>query len=92
MTLNVRSRARAALSFPATASFERHLRFVLGATGHAHMLTVASTEGCCSTEKVLEAGMTWSRGPFVCRYVRNELTCEREQHGFRIGRKVVVAY
>jgi hypothetical protein len=56
------------------------------------MLTVASTEGCCSTEKVLEAGMTWSRGPFVCRYVRNELTCGREQHGFRIGRKVVVAY
>ena len=42
-------------------------------------------------KKVLEPGMTWSRGPFVCRYVRNELTCEREQHGFRIGRKVVVA-
>jgi hypothetical protein len=36
--------------------------------------------------------MTWSQGPFVCRYVRNELTCERERHGFRIGRKVVVAY
>jgi hypothetical protein len=71
---------------------ERHLRFLLGATGHAHILTVASTEGCCSTEKVLETGMTWSRGPFVCRYVRNELTCERERHGFRIGRKVVVAY
>jgi len=71
---------------------ERHLRLVLGPTGHAHILTVSSAEGCCSTEKVLEPGMTWSQGPFVCRYARNDLTCERERHGFRIGRKVVVAY
>ena len=56
---------------------ERHLRLVLGLTGHAHILTVSSAEGCCSTDKVLEPGMTWSEGPFVCRYVRNELTCER---------------
>jgi len=71
---------------------ERHLRLVLGPTGHAHILTVSSAEGCCSTEKVLEPGMTWSKGPFVCRYARNDLTCERERHGFRIGKKVVVAY
>jgi hypothetical protein len=31
--------------------------------------------------------MTWSQGPFVCRYVRNELTCERERHGFASGGK-----
>jgi hypothetical protein len=71
---------------------ERHLRLVLGPTGHAHILSVSSAEGCCSTEKVLEPGMTWSRGAFVCRYARNDLTCERERHGFRIGKKVVVAY
>src|SRR3954470_12624212 len=33
---------------------ERHLRLVLGPAGHAHILTVSSAEGCCSTEKVLE--------------------------------------
>ena len=71
---------------------ERHLRFVLGPTGPAHMITVSSEDGCCSTENVLEPGMTWSQGLFICRYARNGLTCERERNGFRIGKRVVVAY
>jgi hypothetical protein len=71
---------------------ERHLRFVLGPTGHAHIFTVSSEDGCCSTENVLEPGMTWSQGPFICRYARSGLTCEREGHGFRISKRVVVAY
>ena len=71
---------------------ERHLRFVLGPTGHASIFIVSSEDGCCSTENVLDPGMTWSQGPFVCRYARSGLTCERERHGFRIGKRVVVAY
>ena len=71
---------------------ERHLRFVLGPTGHAHIFTLSSDEGCCSTENVLEPGMTWSQGPFVCRYARSVLSCDRERNGFRIGKRVVVAY
>jgi hypothetical protein len=70
----------------------RHLRFFLSADGPGHMFTVLSDEGCCSTHNVLEPGMTWSQPPFVCRYGRNGLTCERERHGFRIDRKIVVAY
>jgi hypothetical protein len=71
---------------------ERHLRFVLGPTGPAHIFTVPSDEGCCTTESVLEPGMTWSQGAFICHYARNALTCQRERHGFRIGKRVVVAY
>jgi hypothetical protein len=70
----------------------RHLRFVLGSEGPGHMFTVLSDEGCCSTDNVLEPGTTWSQPPFVCRYGRNGLTCERERHGFHIDKKIVVAY
>jgi hypothetical protein len=70
----------------------RHLRFVLGPTGHAHMFSVPTDEECCSTENVLEPGMTWSQGSFICHYGRNGLTCKRDRHGFHIGKKVVMAY
>jgi hypothetical protein len=70
----------------------RHLRFLLSSDGPGHMFTVPSDDRCCSTDNVLEPGMTWSQPPFVCRYGRNGLTCERERHGFHIDKKVVVAY
>jgi hypothetical protein len=70
----------------------RHLRLVLGRSGPAHMFSVTSDEECCTTENVLELGMTWSQGPFTCHSARNGLTCNREGHGFHIGRKVVIAY
>lgn len=70
----------------------RHLRFVLGPAGHAQIFSMPTDEECCSTENVLEPGMTWSQGSFTCQYRRYALTCERDGHGFHIGKKVVVAY
>lgn len=70
----------------------RHLRFVLGPTGHAHIFSAPADDECCSTETVLQSGMTWSQGAFTCQYRPNGLACERDGHGFLIGKKVVVAY
>jgi hypothetical protein len=70
----------------------RHLRLVLGPSGYGQMFTVLSDEACCSTETVLELGRTWSQGPLICQYALNGLSCEREGHGFHIGKNIVVAY
>jgi hypothetical protein len=70
----------------------RHLRFVLGSSGPAHMFNVTSDEECCTAENVLEFGMTWSQGPFTCRWARSGLICNREHHGFHIGKRIVMAY
>jgi hypothetical protein len=48
---------------------ERHLRFVLGPTGHAQILTIPSTEGCCSRttrfshREESRGGVLKNRGP-----------------------------
>jgi hypothetical protein len=70
----------------------RHLRFVLGPSGVAQMFNVAADDECCDADNVLDFGMTWSQGPFTCHSARSGLICSREEHGFSIGKKVVMVY
>jgi hypothetical protein len=70
----------------------RHLRFVLGPSGVAQMFSVAADDECCGADNVLDFGMTWSQGPFTCHSARSGLICSREEHGFSIGKKVVMVY
>jgi len=70
----------------------RHLRLVLGPSGVAQMFSVAADDECCGADNVLDFGMTWSQGPFTCHSARSGLICSREEHGFSIGKKVVMVY
>jgi hypothetical protein len=70
----------------------RHLRLVLGPAAAAHLFSVVDDEDCCEADNLLDYGMTWSEGPFTCHSAPKGLSCNREDHGFYIGKKLVVAY
>jgi|GraSoiStandDraft_4_1057263.scaffolds.fasta_scaffold206108_2 hypothetical protein len=69
-----------------------HRRLVLGPTGYAQLFDIAPGEAHGFAKSVLEPGEVWSQGSFVCRQFPQGLTCQREGHGFHIGKSVVVAY
>ena len=70
----------------------RPLQFVLGPTGYAQLFDITPGEAHHFAKSVVEPGKVWSQGPFTCRQLPQGLTCEREGHGFHIGKSVVVAY
>jgi len=70
----------------------RHLRVVLGPTGYAQLFDIAPGEAHGFAKRVVEPGMLWSQGSFTCLQLPGGLTCEREGHGFHIGKSVVLAY
>ena len=70
----------------------RHLRLVLGPAAAAHLFNVVDGGDCCEADNLLDYGMTWSEGPFTCHSAPKGLSCNREDHGFYIGKKVVMAY
>jgi hypothetical protein len=70
----------------------RHLRLVLGPTGYAQLFNLAPSEAHRFAKSAVEPRELWSQGSFTCHQLPQGLTCEREGHGFHIGKSVVVAY
>lgn len=70
----------------------RHLLFILGPSGYAQLLDIAPGEAHGFAKSLGEPGKLWSQGSFTCRQMPQGLTCEREGHGFHIGKSVVLAY
>jgi hypothetical protein len=69
----------------------RHLRLIL-VPRLPNLFTVVDDEDCCEADNLLDYGMTWSAGPFTCHSTPKGLSCNREDHGFYIGKKVIMAY
>jgi hypothetical protein len=70
-----------------------YLRFVLGASGPAALITDAGDASCCGGGvNTLQYGNTWVGGPFVCTSAKTGLTCNRGSNGFFISKAKVKAF
>ena len=70
----------------------RYVRATLSARGSGFLLNDVGDQGCCSADRVLDYGQTWSAGPFSCISTRTGLSCERRDgHSFFLSRRRVDA-
>lgn len=70
----------------------KYLRATLGRSGKAVVLSDVGDQGCCSADRTVPYGETWSAGPFTCYSERTGLTCERNDgHSFLLSRARVRA-
>jgi hypothetical protein len=69
-----------------------YLRFVLGKSGPATVISDVGDASCCGGTNVLQYGSTWKGGPFACRSATTGIACTRGAHGFLISKAKVKTY
>jgi len=69
-----------------------YLRFVLGKSGPATVISDVGDASCCGGTNVLQYGSTWQGGPFTCKSATTGITCKRGAHGFLISKAKVKTY